>query len=135
TPHPTKRRRQEHKPAEHKKPKKAAVSSRALELHKREMQSYSVTVLFVLLASLQAQPAQPAQPVVLSDDDDDGEKEVTPAETGASGKRYISLDLVRRKRARRRRFRKASLFCPVRRGSRTPTLPTAGSGNMAQGYS
>src|SRR6185437_14792204 len=83
---------EEQKPAEHKKPKKAAVSSRALELHKREMQSYSVTVLFVLLASVQAQPAQPAQPVVLSDDDDSGEKEVTPAETGASGKRYISLD-------------------------------------------
>src|SRR6185437_9376532 len=66
TPHPAKRRRQEQKPAEHKKQKKPAVSSRALELHKREMESYSVTVLFVLLASFQAQPAEP---VVVSDDD------------------------------------------------------------------
>src|SRR6185437_13990711 len=91
TPHPAKRRRQEQKPAEHKKPKKSAVSSRALELRKREMESYSVTVLFVLLASFQAQPAEP---VVLSDDDDAGDKNVIPAETGASGKRYISLDFT-----------------------------------------
>jgi len=44
TPRPSKRKRQEQKPAE-KKQRKSAVASRALELHKREMEQYSVSVL------------------------------------------------------------------------------------------